>query len=98
MIIVTGSFIAKAGQINAALMLSLAHVHRSRFEEGCLMFSVNIDAENPNRLVFLEEWRDMTALHVHFKVPASVQFAAQINAQAESVAPLRIYDATLLSA
>jgi quinol monooxygenase YgiN len=53
MIIVTGSLIAKENQFDAALKQSLAHVHRSRLEEGCLMFSVNIDAENPNRLVFI---------------------------------------------
>ena len=98
MIIVTGSFIAKQGKFNAALALSLAHVERSRLEEGCVMFSANIDAENPNRLVFLEEWRNMAVLHAHFKVPACVQFAAQVAELAESVAPLSIYDATLLSA
>ena len=97
MIIVTGSLIAKENQFDAALKQSLAHVHRSRLEEGCLMFSVNIDAENPNRLVFIEEWRDMVALHAHFKMPACVQFAVQIKPLTESVAPLNIYDATVLS-
>jgi quinol monooxygenase YgiN len=97
MIIVTGSLIAKEDQFDATLVQSLSHVHRSRLEEGCLMFSVHIDAENPNRLVFLEEWRDMMALHAHFKVPACVQFATQIKELAESVAPLNIYEATVLS-
>lgn len=97
MIIVTGSFITKEDQFDTALEHSLAHVHRSRLEDGCLIFSVNIDAENPNRLVFIEEWRDMTALHVHFKVPECLQFTTQINELAESVAPLNIYEATVLS-
>jgi quinol monooxygenase YgiN len=97
MIVVTGSFIAKEGQLDIALGHSLAHVQRSRFEDGCLMFSVNIDAENPNRLVFLEEWRDMSALKVHFKVPECMAFASNINALAESVAPLNIYEATVLT-
>ncbi len=96
MIVVLGSFIAKEGQRDTALALSMAHVQRSRMEDGCMMFSVNIDAENLNRLVFLEEWRDMTALHVHFKVPACVHFAEQINEIAQSVAPLSIYEAQLL--
>jgi quinol monooxygenase YgiN len=96
MIIVTGSFVAKEGQFETARALCLAHVQRSRMEDGCLIFSVNIDAENLNRLVFLEEWRDMTALHVHFKVPACAHFAEQINDIAQSVAPLSIYEAQLL--
>lgn len=96
MIIVTGSFIAKEGQFETARALSLAHVLRSRLEDGCLMFSVNIDAENLNRLVFLEEWRDMTALHAHFKVPECKQFGEHIKELAKSVAPLNIYEAQQL--
>lgn len=97
MIVVIGSFIAKEGQRDKALALSLAHVHRSRTEDGCLMFSVNVDAENSNRLVFVEEWRDMAALKTHFKVPECLAFASHINELAESVAPLNIYEATVLS-
>ncbi len=97
MIVVIGSFIAKEGQRDTALALSLAHVQRSRTEDGCLMFSVNIDAENANRLVFVEEWRDMAALKGHFKVPACMEFSSRLNELAESVAPLNIYEATLLS-
>lgn len=97
MIVVIGSFIAKEGQRDTALALSLAHVHRSRIEDGCLMFSINIDAENANRLVFVEEWRDMAALKAHFKVPECMEFASRINELAESVAPLNLYEATVLS-
>lgn len=97
MIVIIGSFIAKEGQRDNALTLSLAHVHRSRTEDGCLMFSVNIDAENANRLVFVEEWRDMATLKGHFKVPECIEFASRINEVAQSVAPLNIYEATLLS-
>ena len=96
MIIVNGSFIAKEGQFETAKALSLTHVQRSRLEDGCLMFSVNMDAENPNRLVFLEEWRDMTALHAHFKVPECKQFAEQIKELAKLVAPLSIFEAQQL--
>ena len=96
MIVVTGSFIAKAAHLHEALALSLAHTHRTRLEDGCLLFSVNIDAENPNRMVFIECWRDMSALRVHFKVPECKQFAAQIELMAESIEPLTIYEAQQL--
>ncbi len=97
MIIVTGSFIAKEGQIETALELSLAHVARSRFEAGCMLHSVHVDAENPNRLVFLEEWESMTLLKAHFKVPESVAFASRVNELAEYVEPLNLFDATRLN-
>ena len=97
MIVVIGSFIAKEGQRDTALALSLAHAHRSRTEDGCLMFSINIDAENANRLVFVEEWRDMAALKGHLKVPECMEFSSRLNESAESVAPLNIYEATVLT-
>ena len=97
MIIVTGSFIAKEGQIETALELSLAHVARSRLEAGCMLHSVHVDAENPNRLVFLEEWDNMALLKSHFKVPESVAFASRVNELAEYVEPLNLFDATRLN-
>ena len=61
------------------------------------MFSINIDAENANRLVFVEEWRDMAALKGHLKVPECMEFSSRLNELAESVAPLNIYEATVLT-
>jgi quinol monooxygenase YgiN len=97
MIIVTGSFIAKEGQIETALELSLAHVARSRLEAGCMLHAVHVDAENPNRLVFLEEWDNMAMLKAHFKVPECVAFASRITELADEVEPLNLFDATRLN-
>jgi quinol monooxygenase YgiN len=97
MIIVTGSFIAKEGQIETALDLSLAHVARSRLEAGCMLHAVHVDAENPNRLVFLEEWDNMAMLKAHFKVPECVAFASRITELADEVEPLNLFDATRLN-
>jgi quinol monooxygenase YgiN len=97
MIVITGSFIAKAAHLNEARTLSLAHTQRTRMEDGCLLFSVNIDAENPLRMVFIECWRDMPALRVHLKLFECRQFAAQIEVLAESIEPLDIYEAQRLA-
>jgi quinol monooxygenase YgiN len=97
MIIVTGSFIAKEGHIETALEHSLAHVQRSRLEPGCISHAVHIDAENPQRLFFFEEWESMAALKVHFKVPESKQFGEKVLQMSDSVAPLTIYEATELN-
>ncbi|MBH63670.1 MAG: antibiotic biosynthesis monooxygenase [Alphaproteobacteria bacterium] len=34
-------------------------------EEGCLLFQVNVDQENPNRYVMYEIYRDQAAIEVH---------------------------------
>ena len=94
MIIVIGSVVAVPGRVNDALALSLEHVQRSRAEPGCVSHAVHRDAENPHRLVFVEEWADMAALQQHFRVPASRAFAKALSALATEAPSMSLYDAT----
>ena len=93
MILVLGSVIVRQGRYEEALSLSLEHVARSRKEPGCVAHSVHQDAENPLRLVFAEQWSDMTVLRAHFKVPESREFAKAIGALASAPPEIAIYDA-----
>ncbi len=92
MIVVTGSVVAKPEGFEEARRLSLAHVHRSRAEDGCLSHAVHVDCENPLKLVFLEQWRDMPALLAHFAVPASRDFTRALRPLSDKTT-IEIYDA-----
>jgi quinol monooxygenase YgiN len=92
-LIVTGSVEARVDSFDRVLELSLAHVHRSRSEPGCLLHSVLRDVEQPLRLVFLEQWVDADALRAHFRVPASGAFVAEVAALVAKPAEMAIYDA-----
>jgi len=94
MIIVTGSVTAKAGCLEQALAASLEHVHRSRAEPGCISHAVHVDAENPDRLVFVEEWADMATLMAHFAVPASRVFGKLLASLSDVPPDLHIYEGT----
>lgn len=96
MIIVTGSILAKADLLDQVLALSLEHVRRSRTEAGCVSHTVHQDAEEPQRLVFLEEWADRTSLTAHFAVPASREFVRAVRGLAAEPPQMKIYDATPL--
>jgi quinol monooxygenase YgiN len=95
MIIVTGSVIARPDTFDDVRKLSLAHVHRSRTEPGCISHSVQIDCENPLRLVFFEQWADRAALQAHFAVPASREFVRSVQSliTAGTTTALELYDA-----
>ena len=93
MVIVTGSVIAKSGQTEALLAECLAHTRRSRAEPGCISHAVHIDAENPDRLVFFEEWQDLPALLTHFNVPASGAFVASLRTMAAAKPEMAIFEA-----
>jgi quinol monooxygenase YgiN len=96
MIIVTGSILAKAEALAELLAISLDHVRRSRTEPGCVSHAVHQDAENPLRLVFLEEWTDRAALAAHFAVPASRDFVKAARELAAAPPLINIYEATAL--
>jgi quinol monooxygenase YgiN len=93
MVLVTGSVLARAEGLDELIALSLEHVRRSRAEPGCLAHAVHRDAENPLRLVFVEEWASRDAVEAHFAVPASRAFARAIGSLAAEPPTLKIYDA-----
>ena len=93
MIIITGSANIRPEHRDAALRLGVEHSARSRGEPGCLAHNCNIDAEDPLRLVFVEEWADMAAVKVHFAVPESGQFVRGIAAMAETAPVMRLFGA-----
>lgn len=94
MILVIGSVTLGEGHLAAALAQSHEHVARSRTEPGCIAHAVHQDAENPQRLVFVEEWSSMAALQQHFAVPASRAFVRSLGALATVAPAMTIYDAT----
>lgn len=93
MIIVTGSILARAGCEEQLLAASRAHVARSRKEAGCISHAVYRDAENPRRLVFLEEWADRASLIAHFAVPGSREFVKAAGELAEGAPELKVFEA-----
>jgi quinol monooxygenase YgiN len=96
-IIVTGSIEARPDTIERVLELSLEHVRRSRTEPGCLFHSAHVDAENNNRVVFLERWEDRDALRAHFGVTASSEFVKEATAIAAAPPEIMIYEAEPIS-
>jgi quinol monooxygenase YgiN len=93
MIIVTGGVLAKPETQAELHAISLAHVHRSRAEPGCISHHVHTSVEQPLRLFFFERWESMEALQTHFAVPASREFGRQLVALAAEPPFLHIYQA-----
>jgi quinol monooxygenase YgiN len=92
-ILVTGSVHAQAATLPEVLAISVEHVHRSRLEPGCLLHSAHQDVEDPMHVVFIEHWADTEALHAHFRVPASREFAKALGTLAAQPPTMNIYDA-----
>ena len=93
LVIVHGSIEVEPEHWEELMRLCLEHVERSRQEPGCISHAVHVDAEDPNRLVFFEEWETMEALQAHFQVPASIDFVQQAEALAAGKPSIRIFEA-----
>lgn len=93
MIIILGSVRTDAGNRAAIEAESISHCARSRAEPGCIAHNCHFDAEDPDRLVFVEKWADAEALQAHFAVPASHDFVATLRALAKEPPVIEIFGA-----
>jgi quinol monooxygenase YgiN len=93
MILITGNVILTSEHRERMITLGAKHSARSRAEPGCLAHNCHVDVENPDRLVFVEEWADMAAVRAHFAVPASGAFVAEMRALSPQPPVIRIYAA-----
>lgn len=93
MILVTGHVTIRPEHRARALELGIEHSQRSRTEPGCIAHNCLTDAENPRKIVFVEEWADLAALKAHFAVPESGEFVRALADMAEAPPVMRLLGA-----
>jgi quinol monooxygenase YgiN len=88
MIHVIAIITAKPGQRVAILEAARANIPAVRAEDGCIEYSLTIDAEGlgsfqtkfgPDTFVFIEKWRDAQALKAHAGAPHMAAYAAKVK-------------------
>ena len=97
MILVTGSALAKPETLDEMLRISVAHVERSRLEDGCIFHAVSRDVQQPLRLVFVEKWADGAALKAHFSVPESRAFGKALFKLAAEAPAMEMFEASQIA-
>jgi quinol monooxygenase YgiN len=93
MILITGHVTLTPEHRERMIALGAEHSVRSRSEPGCLAHHCHVDVENPDRLVFVEEWESIDAVRAHFAVPASGAFVAEMRRLSPESLAIRIYAA-----
>jgi quinol monooxygenase YgiN len=97
MIIISASFTVPAARRDEIIALCAEHSARSRAEPGCLSHHVHVDAENPDRLFYYEEWQDEAAVAAHFRVPESGGFVKRLSTLVGERPEMQIYRAEAVS-
>lgn len=98
MVLITGHIILTPQHRERMIALGAEHSARSRSEPGCLAHNCHIDVENPDRLMFVEEWDSVDAVGAHFALPASSAFVAEMRALSPQPPVIRIYTADDITA
>lgn len=98
MILITGHVILIPEHRERMIALGAEHSARSRSEPGCLAHNCHIDVENPDRLMFVEEWDSVDAVRAHFALPAARAFVADMRALSPQPPAIRIYAADDITA
>ncbi len=98
MILITGHVILTSQHRERMIALGAEHSARSRGETGCLAHHCHVDVENPDRMMFVEEWESIDAVRAHFAVPASGAFVAEMRALSPQPPVIRIYTAEDITA
>lgn len=93
MILITGHVILTPEHRERMIALGAEHSARSRSEPGCLAHNCHVDVENPDRLMFVEEWESIERVAAHFAVPASRAFVADMRALSPQPPVIRIFSA-----
>jgi quinol monooxygenase YgiN len=86
MIHVVAIITAKPGQRDKILEAARANLTAVRAEDGCIEYSLAVDAEGfdraqfgPDTFVFIEKWRDSAALKAHAAAPHMAAYGARVK-------------------
>lgn len=74
MIVVTGRVRIPRERRDEFAAIATEMCAASRGDDGCAGYRVYEDLEQPDRYVFIEEWRDDEALQSHFAQPHTARF------------------------
>ncbi len=64
----------------------------SRLEEGCISYNFYQDSTDENKFFFYEEWKDQTAIDVHFATKHFLDFQPKFKSLLIAEANLTIHN------
>ncbi len=94
MILITATVAVAPKDREAMLVLGRTQAANSRAEEGNVSYGFYEDMLQPGTFIFIERWRDQTAVNTHFAKPYSGAFVTQVRAIALSAPAIELHEVT----
>ncbi|MDI9640893.1 putative quinol monooxygenase [Kamptonema cortianum] len=91
MVVLIGHAKIKPSEVESFMTLANGMLLPSREEEGCISYDFYCDRADSNKVVFVEEWVDGSALEFHFATPHFKDFMERSATMLAEEPRIKIY-------
>ena len=67
-------------------------IDKSRAEEGNIFYTLNVSKNDPNTLVFIENWKDQEAINFHNKTDHFTSIVPKLHEMCNSEGSVELFD------
>jgi quinol monooxygenase YgiN len=89
---IIGIVIAKPEKREELLAILAAQVAPTRAEPACLNYDFHVDAEDPNKFMFYENWRSRADLETHLRMPHLKPLQSRLDELLARPVEIRFYE------
>jgi quinol monooxygenase YgiN len=91
--VISAQVLVKPEKVDAFIAATQDLIEKSRAEAGCISYSLYQDPQDKTKFLFFEEWKNQTAVDVHFATEHFQKFGEVLNDCALTPAVITIFDA-----
>ena len=82
----------KAEYVQAFIDTAKELIEKSREEEGNIFYTLNVSKNDPNTLVFIENWKDQASINFHNKTYHFTSIVPKLAEMCDGEGSVELYD------
>jgi len=90
--VISAQVFIKPEKVDAFIAATQGLIEKSRAEAGCISYSLYQDPQDKTKFLFFEEWKNQTAVDVHFATEHFIKFGEVLNDCASMPAVITVFD------
>lgn len=90
--VISAQVLIKPEKVDAFISAAQGLIEKSRAEAGCVSYSLYQDPKDKTKFLFFEEWKNQTAVDVHFATDHFQKFGEVLNDCASTPAVITVFD------
>jgi len=90
--LISAQVFIKPEKVDAFINATKDLIEKSRAEAGCISYSLFQDPQDKTKFLFFEEWKNQTAVDVHFATEHFIKFGDVLNDCSAKPAIITVFD------